>query len=696
MKRLLRRRSCNANDGGFAMIAALLFVLVVGLIMGALLPYAGTGLQESVTARDVRDIQHDLDGAVEAAIGNIRSDAFAGFPGHDCPTFVSPPGADGRRVEVQCQTAGGFIYPTDRPLFAVQTLDGPLVVTGNNKTLTIAGPVAINGGPTDTGDVTLDGPNQRLAGYGPIYATGSCDAAVAVVGGEPECDLDPADMPPNSGDPGFSPALSDVPMVVDPPGVCDVDNPRSVVRFEPGYYSETPRPDPATCTGPNHTTWWFSPWQVGAVPPAGDSSPGVYYFDFPDETFANYTAAHASFSLGDAAIVAGTPVGWDPLTSDSDDVRDLMPGACDAGSTDEDDATPPASGVQLVFGGPTQLSIAAQNKIEVCASAQTDGQMIAMHGLGAGDERMPETARVLATNGQSSSTNPFLTPTNAEEIGESPTPAVSAAELVGTGSLNTATVVLESFTSTPLIPAGSLITRAILRVAHFEQKKSVQPRVELTLTSGTRVFDEASTPKLLNRQSLGVDELDITTLLTEPYRYKDLDLSNIGIRYTADGSQLKKNPVPETSLATLDGIELEVEFVAPALERVRCVNTCWMFQNTVANDVFFKGTVYAPLATLHVTVHNQRATIFNRGVIAASLIANVGASSKQEESPFSVPGEAFKRRVLFSARLVNDDGSFERVQLRALVEFTDHSGTGSSALPFAGKRVKVARWTVLR
>ena len=66
------------SEEGASLLLAVVFVTVVGLVMGALLPYARSGIGEAGTARDVRSVQHAADGAVDGAISSIRGSLVSG------------------------------------------------------------------------------------------------------------------------------------------------------------------------------------------------------------------------------------------------------------------------------------------------------------------------------------------------------------------------------------------------------------------------------------------------------------------------------------------------------------------------------------------------------------------------------------------------------------------------------------------
>ena len=102
---------------------------------------------------------------------------------------------------------------------------------------------------------------------------------------------------------------------------------------------------------------------------------------------------------------------------------------------------------------------------------------------------------------------------------------------------------------------------------------------------------------------------------------------------------------------------------------------------------------------MNVVVHNSPNTIFQRGVVVASLAIKANASSKQTDPPFQLPHSAVRNRtVLFTA---TSDG---RVRLRARVHFIDclpapsceTTPNAPGNLVWPGKLVQIEEWTTLQ
>jgi hypothetical protein len=211
----------------------------------------------------------------------------------------------------------------------------------------------------------------------------------------------------------------------------------------------------------------------------------------------------------------------------------------------------------------------------------------------------------------------------------------------------------------------------------------------VTLGSGTT----ASYTPPLSTSGLTEYDADITAAIqadaaNQPIPWRDL--SGLTASYS-DSAPNKKS-----GTASLDGIQLEVTYSVPALEATRCASgksaPCYLVTNDKSANLFFPGTVYAPLAPLNVTIFNNGLLVFRRGVIARDLLLNVnGSSHKQTDAPFQLPGTTTFRNVLFTAMLNG------HAYLRARVLFVDSvaDDAGNSFLS-PGASVKVQEWTVLR
>jgi hypothetical protein len=101
MRRLVER---TRNESGAALLLALVFVVVIAVIVGALVTLGETNLQDTSHLQNERATEYSADAAVEGAIQSIRHQS----PPATCPTF-NRSGAfttNGSPFLVECQYAG--------------------------------------------------------------------------------------------------------------------------------------------------------------------------------------------------------------------------------------------------------------------------------------------------------------------------------------------------------------------------------------------------------------------------------------------------------------------------------------------------------------------------------------------------------------------------------------------------------------
>lgn len=96
--RLLRRFRGSAPDGGAVLVLALLFVLIVGLVGGAIASLASTNLADTSVLGGDQSQSYAAQSAVQVAIDDLRApttlSATPGYGGTACPTTtVSVPAA---------------------------------------------------------------------------------------------------------------------------------------------------------------------------------------------------------------------------------------------------------------------------------------------------------------------------------------------------------------------------------------------------------------------------------------------------------------------------------------------------------------------------------------------------------------------------------------------------------------------------
>ncbi|MGN6474811.1 MAG: hypothetical protein ACTHK4_14335 [Mycobacteriales bacterium] len=717
------------GDEGASLLLVLVFVLIVGSALAALLPYTQTGIMEVNTARQVRSVQNAVDGAMQGAIDQARINTDA-CVGTDRPTYTAPAYPDpvqptnpaaATNVTVTCAPGtGGSNSNANVPPYAILTTNGPLTVGGNNV-LTVDGGIYTNGNITKGSGSG----NQLLVNVvGPVYTTAghTCDSGLVYASafppnGTPHC-------PAQSGDPSIpdtsaaeypSSLGTSVPATKDPLGTCTSAN--SIVTFVPGYYSEIPQVDPVSCKNNNSDVWWFAPCTAAATGGSCSSgtAPGTYYLDFPDGNYDNYASTQATWDLNSSKLnlIGGSlKNGWGPSTTYNTVDGTAAGTRCDSSGI----------GVQLVLGGPTQLQTGTSASIELCASATDPGgsedgaqQRIALYGIPSDYPSATAGPRSDTTNGPTAPTTTasvsgdtdFSSPSGAKQHADS-----NVARGDYTGTATKYGVTLSNYTT----PAdGNLVTHAWLEVTHAETDTSLDPNITVKYPVPGGTITDTCQLNGTGSSTLQTDEIDLMNMkssnCTQSGPATNLGsaslrwflMKNMTVTYEVSGSK-NVGSTSNPAHAYLDGVELKTKTIPPSIEPERIAkgeanSSFYAFTNSdnfnpADNNAYFIGTVYTPNAPVWAAVHNTPFTIFRRGVVVQGLTANANSSSKQGDAPFELPSSFTSRSVLFTASI----GS--TVELRALVKFVDYTppdagGPSDSAQYFPGRAVVIKEWTNL-
>jgi hypothetical protein len=674
------------GEDGASLIIALVFIVIVASVTAALLPYTSEGGTEATNATSIRSWGNGADGAVEGAIGSIRYNSTAGTTGFPCPSY-SAPGypqpliATALSVTVTCQAldASGGTGPSDQPQFSILTLDTNTSPATHNVPgldgLDVQNnfQLVADGGIYSNSNIDTSGPGQPsvFAVGGAAFAAGQC-GSVSATGGV-DCPRTLSD--PVIGDPGYGSVYVHGSLPAgwlnsnaDPLGTCA--NTTSVVTLSPGYYSQPPAADPVSCKNNSKSVWYLSP--------GGGPDPGVYYFEFPDSS-PTWTIPPGT------TVVGGTPNGGWTSASSANTVSALPAGTlCDQTRT----------GVQIVLGGPTSIDVSglgnSGGRLEVCASKAIESftgsaQHIALYGLSTGGPRTTtQSPGEVPTTAASAGSPNFLTPSAGER-----TDGVLATATLG--SQQSASLQLGGFPLPADLP-GAVVTKAVLKVTHMDgpdpSANLNAPTLAVTLGSGKTV-----TPQLSQCSTLCTDTTDLAPALqndaNQPVPWRDLE--GLSAAYTVTSGKAK-GALP--AMDSVDGMELDLTYTAPATEAVRCPSDqappCYLFLNDKSSTVSFAGTVYTPTGQLQPTVFNTGALLFRRGVIAKDIDVLLSASAKQLAAPFQLPGESSFREVLFKASIGT------QVVLEAKVRFDDTIMDNSgNPLLSPGAAVKIEEWTVL-
>lgn len=650
------RFALRRGEEGSALILALVFLSLFGLLISVLLSFAETSFRTTLAVRSQGGAVYAADGVVEAAINAIRYDGNSGRYGYACPT-PSLPAINGQQATVTCDPRsdsgiGGGAGTSNKPKRAILTLstnpaeDG--VKKNGSSTLYVRGGIFSNTNiRSDSGAISVDGD---------VIARGACAASVSATFTK-ACNIGNAPYP-NSTDPNY-PLSATFPVARSVPS-CPPGPTQWLITFEPGTYTDavalnnlTSGSGGSCASTTKPKVLWFKP--------------GTYYFDFTTSTSSAWTIQNK-----DVTVVGGTPKNWVADGSLPYPTTLQVPGSC---KTETDPA--PNDGVMWVMGGKdTRLSVTA-GKFELCAQPSSNQQQIAIYGVKTGTT----TTGQLKPTGETSTI--WANPQKTREIDDDPaTASLSAGQsaYVNSTGFNQVT-----------IPAGSVINDATIRLVHAESGSINKLQLDLAGTGASISFQDGncgSAGKLCVDPNMHTDLLNVTSTFNTPGK-----LANFTAKYTVS------TPNNKSASAQYDGVRLEVTYSPPGFQALSgCIvaqpylgsGTCALINNDGSNSTFaLQGTVYAPTAAVDVNIPNNATQILGRGAVVRVLDVGMPGSVIPGQYVIQVPAGSddttlSNRKVLLTASI----GGVAR--LRALVEFDD----GGGLTP--GQSVKVLSWSVLR
>jgi hypothetical protein len=347
----------NHNDSGAALLFVLIIITVGALVTGVLLSFTDTSTRTTVALRGQATAAYDGDGSTQAAINALRKSTWNNASGQCFGSAASnnvltldsfypaSTGVPAASAAVLCTPEAGTgaqgtavpVTSANRPGNAVLTLGTSSSEVGqtygqSNKQITIRGNVV--------SDSTIDSTKAML------NITGGTGVGVSAVGAcTPSANFTPAcTHTAGISDPGVAdPAKYGLPTtaVAAPASLPACNNQNKVAEFLPGLYTSAD-------TFNNCKASWIH------------FDPGTYYLDFT-------TGSHV-WSVT-KPTVGGT------LTAAQSDTAPTVPGACvnPINSTS-------AVGVELVFGGDSQLSFPGGANAEFCASYHSNSIPTVVYG----------------------------------------------------------------------------------------------------------------------------------------------------------------------------------------------------------------------------------------------------------------------------------------------------------------------------
>jgi Tfp pilus assembly protein PilX len=681
----MRRRINHGDDSGAALVLVVIVISVIAISLGAMLSFADTSVRTTVNLRAQATTAYEADGAMQAAINNIRNSTFNGGAGQNCfsggNTLSVPFGsdsvavncaADPAKVLIQCPS----LSQCNRPGSAILTLgriqgeDGINIQQPTGSTFRAHGVVFSNS--------NINVVNGSLSTNTAVYARGAC-AGTVQSSPSPSCNYgNTANALGN--DPGYTTTTSTAPTHQPLPSCT---TPNSVVTFQPGYYDDAVgltnmMAGNSKC---KHSTWWFKP--------------GAYYFDFHNNGSNPLLSSGGDvWTVNDGYLVAGTPIDSTGKIVSTPSVPATIPGACDNPINDAK-----AVGVQFVFGGDSQFAVKA-GQAEICGTYNASTPPVAIYGLTSGSATT--TALTGANTLKTTSVVSAGTFSNATTTNLANVDGQLATWTNNQGGSQTGTVTVGGYAPPAAIPAGSILTSAQLRVAHGNTAGSTQDSLSVQLNPAGGTPIPVAVPSY-GDNALHTDTVDVSQGGTG-------SLAQAVYAGTFTGAQLTYSAtVKHKGTEQLDAMQLDLTYVAPAFRAESgCTTTgpytglgngssCALVTsvNNSGNQFYVQGTTYAPNAVLDITLNNATEQIFRFGVIARSLwVKETGSFSYTGvviEVPDDSPGFLFS--VFLSAYICPCANPPTGPALSARVAYVD----GDPTNPVSGSRqVSVLSWSAAR
>jgi Tfp pilus assembly protein PilX len=668
MKRSKRQWRGRADDQGAALLMVLIIVTVVGLAGAALLSLSDTSIRTTIALRDEGAEAYAADGAAQVAVNSLSTgkgfatgSLFTNASNTTCfgpnttsgtlnvPDFY--PGANGRNgtaptsVSVTCAAdpATGVnatvvpITSANRPGQAIMTLGQVAGEDGINVKPLSGTPFAVD---TVKSNSTIKVVSGSMQSTGAVTAKTLCTGSITP---SPSCSTGT-----NLVDPGYAAEATTVPAYQPVPTDVLANCPDRVVTFLPGYYDDaksltTLMDSTGACAG---STWWFKP--------------GVYYFDFHNNTLDTDVYRGALTASGSAAdqwaiasgnLVAGTPTDSNGNVIASPGATPVMPGTCQNPTRSTSNA-----GVQFIFGGDSQLALGGAADAEICGTYSATKPPIGVYGVKTGTA-VPTTLTGTGTTATSSlkmstvvSPGLFTNPTNVIQQD-----SVYSTWAKTTATRETSTIAVTGYAPPSAIPAGSIVKTATVRVRHANSAKYVtgtgKDLLGLTFTPKGVTGSPAGpaialTPTLPNSASQVIDSLVVQAAGgTSTFgRYvHDNGFTGADMAYAATLSH--------AGTESLDAIQIDISYVKPAFRNqgigtttTNCLKVaytgaagtgCAVLSTSdltaFTGDFYVQGTTYTPIAPVDLTMSKAAQPIMRFGVISRSLwLTQTGA--------FSYPG----------------------------------------------------------
>lgn len=588
------RRRRQRGEEGSALVLALVFITVIGLLISAVLTFVDVSFRYTRVVRTGRGELYAADGAVEAAIARMNADGVCGdFHTGDINDVP---------VDVTCEPAPRPKPPPPEPApsppKAILTL-GP----GGLHEFADSGPVKVRGNVFSHSTV-LNSSSSALSVQGDVMAVRACTGDIRVFPStqSKQCDLG-ANIPALAKDPDYPPDLAAL-----PPRKVAPDCPPAtwLVTLEPGYYDDATKLSALTSGGlcAGRVVWL---------------QPGVYYFDFNFTSTVSgacdITPGLCTWQIDDATanVVGGAPLKWsadNPGPLSSRPTIDV-PGGCSGEQ----------AGVQLVFGGQSRMAQSA-GKVELCPRSGGAVTPINVYGLKQGSAPSQRKVSLSPATARNTGSVDFLTPNNAKAVEGGPAPLTTDVAFPSLVPGATAALQLKGFDA---IPEGSRVVSAALRVVHRETGDvgPLKATITASVSPAPTSVDVLRCPGTTDYCPQGIDLLGL--IPAKELSTKDV-MSSLTVTYEARPAE----GLAKVGTESLDGIVADIVYTPPGLQPLSGCLTgptpCPLLKVTGDQSrLAIGGTAYAPTASVDLDLKGVAAPVLSRGIITSSLSLKVAS-----------------------------------------------------------------------
>jgi len=691
----MTRRSPDPRDEtGAMLVIALIIITSVAVVTGAVLTHGGANLRASQTLRGVAARSYAGDAAAKIAINNLRLGAKA--PGWTAPAFpglwanwayannadgagcfgadgtaaknvlelpnLYPKAGDqtaGSSARVECSVVPGTgVFsgvgvvqpdPTDAFARALTTVgtsglwQGMLLkpLGASNQA-----PMPIRGGVASKSFITVT--NGALVTDGYVKAEGACTGEIisnptAVCNQPGSVSLPDPPTPP----------LGSVPTFRNP-----ADYAAGCV-FQPGFYNNAKALSDAVngCT-------------------TAKLASGTYYLDFRDEE--DGTGSN-TFNIA-TNLVGGEYVGG------------TIPGSCKSPIFND-----PVTGVQLVFGGTSRITVSDTAKVELCGPSNGGEAPVTIYQVRSGSTNAPvglapaSAGTVVQLTGNANGNKwTTATKTPSDATVQSAVAAADASNLAWTVAGNNDDVGLDlrDFAGLSSIPAGADITSASLQVKYV--KTSARP-LQVTVASQTPADVAVSAPG-----ATGWGQADLAGQLRALLARGAFDA-------TSPTLQLRLMDASKNDGLTIDAVRLAVTYVAPSLREAQADQIIYAPGGNFHGVFVVQGATYAPKGYVDLDPGSFTTSLvaFRWGLVASGVDLKAQPSQQFGYPLVSIPdvGHGLGTRVtvvdlevwVCAEQGTCASGGDHALTVRAMITDPPY---GSSGAPVPGKRrIDVLSWS---